>query len=486
MPKVIECSSDSTPPHFHRNETKVILMIDFVWRQVGPVYISPPPAILKRRWLLALLLVVLFGSEFFLPVKGQAQSFSDTGLFYFTGTHQPRRTSIFFREFLEGPGIGEGLKAGPVRLHPFLGVAEIFTDNVFRRNTNRKSDTLTTIAPGLQAFMPFGGGKHSVLLDYRAGIFRYNKFTQNNALAQDALGHVSLNYPGGLAIDLQGGHIEGFDPRGSEVDTQQTDITKWNLNHVISQVAFPGQTVGIRLRSTFQDLNYTNNGQSAPRNRTRVDANLSLFVTVTPTTRALLGVRIVNYDYDTNKQQNSFGYGVFTGFSLSPTRRLSGEVNIGYQILNFDHAPVSAESNRGKELIARNLSTGATQQTSLYMQGRLIWNPTSRLNIYMMPFSSIQQSAVQGTSTFRQTGFYVDARQMFTERFGLRGNIYYSNDNFNTNRTDDRFRFRIGPEYRMVKWLGFRLDYIFEKRSSNENNFDYNSNTVMLSIQGIL
>nr|MBA3966658.1 outer membrane beta-barrel protein [Nitrospirales bacterium] len=255
-------------------------MIDFVWRQVGTVYLAPPPASLKRKWLLALLLAFLFGSEFFLPVKGQAQSFSDTGLFYFSGNHQPRR-SILFREFLEGPGIGDGIKAGPVRLHPFLGVAEVYTDNVFRRNTNTKSDTLTTIAPGLQAFMPFGGGKHSVLLDYRAGIFRYNTFTQNNAVTQDALGHVSLNYPGGLAIDLQGGRIEGFDPRGSVVDTQQTDITKWNTNHGLSQVEFSGQRFGIRLRSGFQDLNHTNNGQSGRRDRTQVDGNLSLFVAVT-------------------------------------------------------------------------------------------------------------------------------------------------------------------------------------------------------------
>lgn len=460
-------------------------MIDFVWRQVGTVYLAPTPPMLKRKWLLALLLAFLFGSEFFLPVKGQAQSFSDTGLFYFTGSHQPRR-SLFFREPLEGPGIGDGIKAGPVRLHPFLGVAEVFTDNVFRRNTDRKSDSLTTIAPGLQAFMPFGGGKHSVLLDYRAAQFLYNKFTQNNALAQDAVGHLSLNYPGGLAIDVEGGRIEGFDPRGSEVDTQQTDITKWNINHGTSQVHFTGQTFGIRLRSSFQELNYTNNGQSAPRDRTRVDANLSLFVSVTPTTRGILGVRVINYDYDTNKQQNSFGYGVFTGFSLAPTRRLSGEVNVGYQILNFDHAPIDKDSVRGQDLIAKRLSLGATQQTSLYMQGRLLWNPTTRLNIYMVPFSSIQQSAVQGTSTFRQTGAFANARQMFTDRLGLQANIYYSNDNFNTNRTDNRFRLRIGPEYRTVKWLGFRLDYIFETRSSNVANFDYNSNSIMLSIQGIL
>ncbi len=441
----------------------------------------------ERKWPFVLILTFLVACEVFSPVRGEAQSFSDMGLFYFTGSHRPiQNRGGLFRERMTGPGLGDGLKAGPVQFHPFLGVAEVYTDNVFKRDTNTKSDFLTAIAPGLQAFMPFGGGKHSVLLDYRAAQFLYNKFSENNALAQDALGHVSLNYPGGLAIDLQGGHVEGFDPRGSEVDTQQRNITKWNVNQFSGQVEFTGQKAGIRFGTIFDDLNYTNNGQAAPRDRTRAVANLSVFAAVTRSTRAVLGVRIVNNDYNTNKQQNSFGYGAYTGFSLAPTRQLSGELNIGYQILNFDHAPISAESARGQDLLAKGLSLGSGQQTSFFMRGNLNWNPTSRLSFRIRPFSSINQSAVQNTSTFKRIGVDVFGQQAFTDRLALRGNFYYANDNFDTNRTDDRFRLRIGPEYRTVKWLGLRLDYIFEKRISNIANFGFNSNTIMLSIEGIL
>ncbi len=462
-------------------------MIDFVWRKTRAVCLFPFSIMRERKWPFALILTFLGACEVFSPVRGQAQSFSDMGLFYFTGSHRPiQNQSGLFREFMTGNGVGDGIKVGPVQLHPFLGVAEVYTDNVFRRDKNTKSDFLTTVAPGIQAFMPFGGGKHSVLLDYRAAQFLYKKFNQNNALAQDALGHVSLNYPGGLAIDLQGGHVEGFDPRGSEVDTQQTNITKWNMNQFLGQVEFTGQKAGIRLRTNFADLNYTNNGQAAPRDRTQAGANLSVFVRVTPSTRALLGVRIVNNDYNTNTQQNSFGYGAYTGFSLAPTRRLSGEFNIGYQVLNFDHAPIDEASARGQALLAQGLSLGSGQRTFFYMRGNLNWNPTSRLSFRIQPFSTINQSAVQGTSTYKQIGVNVFGRQSFTDRLALRGNFYYANDNFNTNRTDDRFRFRIGPEYRTVKWLGFRLDYIFEKRSSNIANFNFNSNTIMLSIQGII
>jgi len=460
-------------------------MVDGVWRKTTAVWLSPPATMREGKWPFVLFLTFLVACELFLPVRGQAQSFSDTGLFYFTGSHRPLRTPIF-REFMGGPGVGDGLKVGPVRLHPYLGVAEVYTDNVFRRDTNRRSDFLTTIAPGLQAFLPFGGGHHSVLLDYRAGQFLYKKFSENNALAQDAQGHVSLNYPGGLTLDLQGGHIEGFDPRGSQVDTRQQDITKWNINSFLGQAEFSGQKAGIRLRSSYLDWHFKNNGQDTSRDRTRLRADVTLSANVTRSTSALLGVQLTKIDYDKNKHLDSFGYGVFTGFRLASNRQLTGEFNIGYTIQNFDRAPIPKGQTVSQKFTDEGLSRGAKQRTSLFMRGNLHWNPTSRLSIIASPFSSIQQSAVQKTSTFRRTGVNISGRQAFTDRLALRGNLTLENNNFDTNRNDNRFRWRMGPEYRAVKWLGFRLDYIFEKRSSNKSGFDFYSNTVMLSIQGIL
>jgi hypothetical protein len=464
--------------HLFQEVSMGVLLLGLRWQKTREGFPTPPATILKRKWPIVLGLAFLFVCELFLPARGWTQAFIDTGAFYFTGQHNPRRFPIF-REFMTGPIYGEGLKAGPVRLHPFLGVAEVYTDNVFRRDTNRKSDFLTTIAPGLQAYLPFGGGKHSVLLDYRAGQFLYKKFSENNALAQDALGHVSLNFPGGLKFDLQGGHIEGFDPRGSELDTQQQDITKWNINELLSQVSFSGPRAGIRLTTSYIDLHYKNNGQAPRRDRTRIRTRLSLSGNVTPSTSALLGFLITDNNYDKNNQLDSFAYGVFTGFELAPSRQLSGEFNIGYTVQNFDRAP--KEQPPGSDL-----SSGAKQQKSLYMQGNLHWNPTSRLSMTAFPFRSINQSAVFNTSTFIQTGVRIRGNYALTDRVGLGGSFLYRNNDFDTGREDNQFLLRIGPDYRAVKWLGFKLNYIFEKRDSTESEFNFYGNTVMLSIQGFL
>ena len=164
------------------------------------------------------------------------------------------------------------------------------------------------------------------------------------------------------------------------MDTQQNDITKWNTNELLNQVSYSGPRAGVSLNTSFIDLHYKNNGQAPLRDRTRIRSRLAFSGNVTPTTSALLGFLITDNKYDTNKQLDSFAYGAFTGFSLAPTRQLSGEFNIGYTWQNFDRAPLDQPPPSG-------LSAGGTQKKSLYMQGNLHWNPTPRLSFDSSPFA---------------------------------------------------------------------------------------------------
>ena len=53
---------------------------------------------------------------------------------------------------------GDGVLVGPLRLHPHMGVAQMYTDNVFRTNSNKISDFLTTLAERPTMFDTFLGG----------------------------------------------------------------------------------------------------------------------------------------------------------------------------------------------------------------------------------------------------------------------------------------------------------------------------------------
>jgi hypothetical protein len=425
------------------------------------------------------------------PIRGWAQSFSDTGTFTFSGSHNPQRNPNF-RHFLPG----DGLKVGRVQVHPFFGLAEVFTDNVFRTNKQRQSDFLTTIAPGIQALLPFGE-RHSFLLDYQATQFQYAKFTPNNVFAQDGVGQVNFKFPGGLKIDLQGGHVEGFDPRGTDFDIQSSNITKWRTTSFLGQARLSGPRTSVRIRTRYARLHYKNNGQDASRDRKSGRVDLTGFLNVTEGISALLGTQIINNTYDENKQLNSFSYGVFTGVELAPTRQLSGEVNVGYSILNFDRAPVGQDPNviddpadptmtdPGDRLRAEGLSLGGKQQKRWTLNGSLDWIPTSRQIVRLSAFRSIRQSAVFNTSTFVQTGFSLQASHRLTNRLELLGRGRYFNSNFQGGRTDNRFGGSVGLRYQTVEWLGFGLNYYLEKRSSTESRFRYYSNTISISAEAL-
>jgi hypothetical protein len=128
----------------------------------------------------------------------------------------------------------DGLLVGPVRLHPFMGVAEMYTDNVLRTHDNRRSDFSTTLGPGIQARLPFAG-RHDFIVDYRTNIQFYERTPSNDVQDQTASGRFRFDFPGGLKLDLEGEHKLGHDPRGSAVDTQALDFNKWTTNSFIGQ-----------------------------------------------------------------------------------------------------------------------------------------------------------------------------------------------------------------------------------------------------------
>jgi hypothetical protein len=71
----------------------------------------------------------------------------------------------------------------------------------------------------------------------------------------------------------------------------------------------------------------------------------------------------------------------------------------------------------------------------------------------------------------------------------------YEQDRFSTpaglvevvpTRTDILKNIAVGLNYRTVKWMGLSFQYVFEDRSSNVEQFNYQANTFMISMQVLL
>lgn len=378
----------------------------------------------------------------------------------------------------------DGISVGPARLHPMLGIAELYTDNVFRTNADRRSDFATTYAPGIQAELPFGGS-HSFVADYRTNIQTFHRNPSNNVQDQTASGQVNFNFPGGLRLNVQGEHKLGHDPRGSALDTQGFEVNKWTANSFLGQAVYEGANGSLGLDVFSTRWTHLNNDQGVFRDRLSNYAGVTLQGNVSSRTSIVMNVGANQELYDESTNLNSTMYRASTGLRWNVTDLTFGELLAGYQYLKFNNA-ASIQSPSSLQFPR----TGDSFDNFFFM-GNMSWTPTPFLTVALQGYRSFQQTVVLNTLFFTSTGANLSAVHTLTDSTALTLNLGLEHDDFETpnataanpNRVDVIKSAAFGVRYRAVKWVGAGLQYIFEDRDSNVDQFKYFANSVMLSLQ---
>lgn len=378
----------------------------------------------------------------------------------------------------------DGIRAGPFHLHPSMGVAEMFTDNVFR-TTSKRSDFFTTLAPGIQAQLPLG--RHIFVADYRTNLQFYHRTPSNNVQDQTASSLLRFNLASGLKLDFQGEHKLGHDPRGTAVDLINVEVNKWTTNSFTGTAQYQGGELGMALTAETLRWTFLNNNQGIIRDRVSNYAGLRFSGKAFPNTSALLDFGVIQQIYDQNKNLDNAIYTISTGASWEATGVTGGEILVGYQFLKF----TSAQVNQPGPLLSQFRRDGDSSG-NLFVAGKLYWVPISELTVTLQPYRALQQTVVAGTSFFTSTGVNLSVVRGLTERMDLSANLGYERDDFSTpagiaavtpQRSDTIKNVAVGLNYRAVKWVGITLQYVFEDRNSNINQFNYQANTAMVSIQ---
>lgn len=383
------------------------------------------------------------------------------------------------------PLSADGVLVGPVKLNPHMGVAQMYTDNVFRTNGNKVSDFATTLAPGIQAQLPFGGF-HSFMIDYRTNIQYYSRTSSNDVQDQTASGGFKFNFPGGLKIDLQGEHKLGHDPRGSAVDnvnTQGLGVNKWTANGFAGQAEYFGAQSSVRLNVRSLRLDYFNNNQGPSRDRLLNNAILTLTRNVTGKTSLLVSAGAIQSIYDQNKNLDNVIYTISGGGTWNVTDVTSGEIQVGYQLVQFSLAQVNQPPPLDQ------FSRDKDNYSNFFFMGRLNWQATPLSKITLQPYRTVQQVVTNGSLFYTVTGVNLTGRHELTDSTTLNLNLGFEEDDFQSsgsggsNRTDYLTNVAVGVNYQALKWVGLGIQYIYEDRNSNQSQFTYQANTVMLSAQ---
>ncbi|MGH7231604.1 MAG: outer membrane beta-barrel protein [Nitrospiraceae bacterium] len=385
------------------------------------------------------------------------------------------------------------IRTGPVLVHPHFGMAQSYTDNVFRTTNTfggRRSDWYTTLAPGLQLQLPFMG-RHRLVFDYRSNIERYSNESSQNVEDQTIATNLVFNLRGGLTLSLLQEIKTGHDYRGSATATgfnapNKFYNTNWGAEALYAKQAFfrariksirwefIGENAGSRGPASFGGSGF---GDINTRNRQETYYAIAGGARIAPKTYLFIEEWIGKYVYEVNKDLDSTAYTTAIGARWEATGKTIGEFTIGWQQKTYD-----------------NPSTirGSGSFSGLYLNGNIYWKPQDQTEVIFNIFRRTNETVLGGTRFFVSTGFGVDVRHSVTKKWRATFQFLYDHDSFSDpifadskslTRKDNYLTIGPGVWYQIQPWLGARATYTYTERLSNFDSIQYNANVLMLSVQ---
>ncbi|MEZ4599280.1 MAG: outer membrane beta-barrel protein [Syntrophotaleaceae bacterium] len=386
-----------------------------------------------------------------------------------------------------GNVIGEFIGGKTGYIHPYVGLAEYYTDNLFNADSGREDDFYTRITPGIWVVLPAsryplrqlstlntapGGlalsrirtrGKTRIEAygGYQADIFEHSQFSSQDHVNQKAEGFFRYNFRGGLSMEVLNIYELNRDPYGTgDSDT----LDKYWSNLVNAAVSYEiSSKTRVEGEYSFFTLSYDRDRLEF---RDRDDNSFVLrgYYRVLPKTAALVEYNYINIDYDEEEQLDSDEHRGYLGFEWDQSGKSRWRLMVGAGLKDFDGANGDDDVNLLTEI---QFLHRFTPKTYAELRASRTTNETDSLDSDYTLVHRIQLK------------YY----QRFTPRFIAALNTYYENTDYKgDSREDDRIGAGIDLKYTLTNWMALSGGYFFVTRDSDVDGSDYDKNTAYLSL----
>jgi len=410
-------------------------------------------------------------------------------------TQQARFTNVQYNIYPSGldlavPLIETGnIMAGPLAVHPHFGIAQSYTDNVFRTDTTfggRRPDWYQTLAPGLQLQLPFLS-RYKLVADYRSNLERYNRDSSQDVDDYTFATNLIAEYPGGLSVKLLEELRNGHDYRGAATATGVAEPNKFFNTSYGGEVQLASQTF---VRARFKSIRWefigpnagprdgTSFGDINTRNRLEHYASLAVGGRVAPKSYVFLEGWTSRQLYEINKDLDSTVYVMSLGSTWEATGKTTGNFAMGWQGRHMDRPSAGTR--------------GSGTFSSLYFNGYVTWKPQEQTQVNWGIYRRTNETVLGGTRYFISTGTTLDVGHSFTEKWRGTLQLVYDHDTYSdpitaegktAQRKDNYVTLGAGLWYQIQPWLGTRATYTYGERLSVFNSVQYVSSVIMLSAQ---
>ncbi len=388
----------------------------------------------------------------------------------------------------EGQGITSDIfgQEGGI-IHPYIIIEEKWTDNLFTTQSDEKSDFVTTIAPGIWLAYPAnrekllaldttttasGGMKLSRIKPEALRRFQtyflyspeaelYADHSDHNHFNHNAQALFQYNLNNGLSFDI----IDIFKDREDISDDGTTDTLYRYRSNLVDVITTYDPSDKLTLRFDYSNY-YLDYDEDVNDYRNRMDNKFDfyLFYKFTPKTSVFTQYAHTIIDYDDNDDYDNNENKYFAGINWDMTTKSRGRFKVGYMEKDFDGSDVDSEDGFSFELQAQH-------------------NFSAKRAIQANAYRMFNESDTASASSYYNTGIDVGLMQKFTEKISGTLNIIYEQREYNESDREDDY-FRIGPAMRWTprEWIFFDLAYYWTDKDSNDDFYDYTSNTVILRL----
>ncbi len=380
--------------------------------------------------------------------------------------------------------------------HPFLSVSESYTDNLYNTSSNKESDYITTISPGLWLALP---GARQPLLQlatssnspgglevsrfeteterqfqayglYRAGIKELKNNRDDNTVTHRGEGMLQYNFAGGLSLEV----LDIYESDNDAYDTglERTSLDKYNSNLLNALVTYK-ISPKFKLRG---DYSYYKLKYDADRNafRERDDNGFSLyaFYKLLPKTSVFVEYEYVDIAYDQDTLSDSEEHHYFAGVDWNITAKSRGRIKIGYGVKDFARA-------------------GADDQDDLIFEAQIDHRFTRKTSVFAKVSRKTEETDLETTQGVLSDNFQLGYTQNLTAKLAASLKATYIHDSYDEDltvgsqtdkRSDDYYSGDLALGYSPQEWLNLGIGYAYGDRNSNFDTFSYQSHTVYLNV----
>jgi hypothetical protein len=371
-------------------------------------------------------------------------------------------------------------RLGPVRIFPYFEYDTGYRTNLFQSYSDKKSDFVNIINPGVRFELPVAG-QNKLSLGYLGNYFLYSRFSEISHYDHNLNADAVLNFSK-LSLRVGSAFRAAMEEPNASLGTNFLTIGRLRPYYRTTPYFQAAYNLADRWRVEtnyqFDDLSFRDKIDELDNTQTHT-LGATFFYKFWPKTSALVQYIAAIRNHPSDSTRDNVVQTPMVGLNWDPTAKLSGTIKFGYTIANYENSLPGRNSSQG----ASALSIQTLYRISRYTQ------------ISLIAQRAIQEDADFANNSYINTGLFLTASH-YWHYFKVTGFLnfsYYNNkyifgniDPFTNEfvkRIDNITSVGAGLSRPITPWLRVRLDYLYNNRGSNFSFYAYNEHKVLLGLQ---